>query len=170
MAQDGPFFVAPIRNENSGVDFLALGSVGERLIAAGLPGITNATRYLRAYTLAGWVAWQFNENLRALAQRSKALPAHQRTLFKAFREKAELMFTWCNKEFVGAVGNSRRYPESSELLTLTFSNEKFANPRSGAISQASWFAPAAYGPSFSKANGLGYVASYRSALSCPHSG
>jgi len=154
---EGPFFVAPVESKNAGNDFLALGAVGERLVATALPGITNVTRYLRAYTVAGWIVWCFNEHLKALSAAKKTLPAHERALFKAFREKGELMFSWCNKGTVGAIGNSRTYPESNQPLVLSFDNEQF-----GVVNQASWFAAAAYGPSFSKRNGLGYIAAFKS--------
>lgn len=154
---EGPFFVSPIRADISGIDFLSLGAVGEGLIAAGLPGITNVTRYIRPYAVAAWIAWQFNEHLKDLTRQKAALPKPKGPLFKAFREKAELLFSWCNKGATGAVGKRRAYPESTELVRLAFDNGVF-----GPINNASWFAPALYGPSFSLANGLGFIYSYES--------
>ena len=154
---EGPFFVSPVRAEISGIDFLSLGAVGERLIAAGLPGITNVTRYLRPYTVAAWIAWRFNEHLKEITRQNAALPKRKGPLFKAFREKSELLFTWCNKSAVGAIGNSRIYPDNTKPVQLAFDNEAF-----GPVNKASWFAAAFYGPSFSVANGLGFVYPFES--------
>lgn len=154
---ENPFFVSPVRSENAGVDFLALGAVGERLIAVGLPGITNVTRYLRPYMVASWIVWRFNENLKELSAQGKRLPAHERTLFRAFREKVELMFSWCNRGTVATIGNRRIYPQSQQPVEASFENPIF-----GPVNRASWFAAAAYGPSFSQENGLGFVAAHKS--------
>ena len=131
--------------------------MGERLIAVGLPGITNVTRYLRPYMVASWIAWQFNEHLKEITRQHAALPQRKGPLFKAFREKAELLFTWCNKRAIGAVGNSRAYPDNSKPVRLAFDNEAL-----GPVNMASWFAAAAYGPSFSVASGLGFVYPFES--------
>lgn len=149
--------MSPIRADISGIDFLSLGAVGERLIAAGLPGITNVTRYLRPYTVAAWIAWQFNEQLKEITRQHAALPKRKGPLFRAFREKAELLFTWCNRGAVGAIGNSRAYPDDTTPVQLSFDNEVF-----GPVNRASWFAAAAYGPSFSVAGGLGFIYPFES--------
>ena len=62
-SSDAPFFVDPVAPQNSGVDFLGLAAVGERLIGIALPGINNVTRYVRAYSMASWTAWKFDQLL-----------------------------------------------------------------------------------------------------------
>jgi hypothetical protein len=107
--------------------------------------------------VAAWIAWRFNEHLKEITRQKAALPKRKGPLFKAFREKAELLFTWCNKGAVGAIGNSRAYPDTTKPVRLAFDNDLF-----GPVNKASWFAAAFYGPSFSLANGLGFVYPYES--------
>jgi hypothetical protein len=153
---DAPFFADPVQEEPSGVDFLNLGAVGERLIAAALPGITNATRYLRAYSMAAWTAWQFNENLKAISAKGQKLPMNERRLWRQYREKVEVLFSWCNRRYPACIGNTRQYPETSTKVELSFDEPEF-----GPHNAASWFAAAAYGPSFSDRNGLGFLSEHR---------
>lgn len=148
------FFPSPPQASNAGVDFLALGAVGERLIAHCLPGITNVTRYLRPYSVASWITWKFDSELKKLS--GQRLPKNERTLFKQFREKTELMFSWANKGKVSSIGSRRSYPEDTTPVEL-----RFGNPALGAENNASWFAAAAYRPSFSDTGGLGFIAAHK---------
>jgi hypothetical protein len=149
---DGAFFVVPLKAEQSGVDFLGLAAVGEGLVATLLPGISNVTRYLRPYFYASWIAWRFEEYLKE--HDGKRLPGQPKTLFRKFREKTELAFTWGNQELPGVIGKRREFPEKNSVIEL-----QFANPELGASNAASWFAAATYGPSFTKLNGLGFIES-----------
>ncbi len=153
---DIPFFVDPVEEETSGVDFLNLGAVGERMIAGALPGITNATRYLRAYSMASWTSWQFTENLKAISAKGEKLPMNERKLWRTFREKVEVLFSWCNRTYPACIGNTRQYPSDSAKVELSFDEAEF-----GPHNAASWFAAAAYGPSFSDRNGLGFLSEHR---------
>lgn len=150
----GAFFPSPPQASNAGVDFLALGAVGERLIAHSLPGITNVTRYLRPYSVASWITWKFDAELKKLS--GQRLPMNERALFKQFREKSELMFSWANKGTAGSIGSRRTYPEDAKPVELRFGNSAL-----GAENNASWFAAAAYRPSFSDTGGLGFIAAHK---------
>jgi hypothetical protein len=150
-----PYFPSAPEAVNSGVDFLALGAVGERLVAYALPGITNVTRFLRPYSVASWVAWQFNEQLKDLS--GQRLPKTEKAMFKQFREKVELLFSWANSGVVGSIGSRRTYPSHFKPVEMRFDNRAF-----GAVNRASWFAPATYGPSFAE-GGLGFIAPHKGA-------
>jgi hypothetical protein len=154
---NSPFFVSLPESKNSGVDFLGMGPVGERLIAYALPGITNAQQFIKPYGFAAWVVWKFHQNLQTLSKEGKPLPRPPREQFKLFREKAELFFSWANLDYVGAVGNSRQYPTAAGLVVMEFNNDVFGAD----TSQASWFAAATYGPSFNEGTGLGYIKPFK---------
>jgi hypothetical protein len=154
--QETAFFPNPPKAENSGVDFLALGAVGERLIAFGLPGITNVTRFLRPYSVASWITWEYNKGLIALS--GHKLTINERALFRRYREKVELIFSWANSDVVRSIGSRRSYPEHLNPVEMRFDNEVFGPPN-----QASWFAAAAYGPSFASSGGLGFISPHKGA-------
>lgn len=153
---DLPFFVDPLTDDTTGIDFLNLGAVGERIIALGLPGVTNVTKFLRAYSIAAWTAWRFHEGLKEISARNESLPMSHGKLFRQFREKVEVLFTWCNRYQQGAIGRTRDYPATFEKLSCSFDE-----PALGAHNSASWFAAAAYGPSFVDPGGLGFIRSIK---------
>ena len=132
----------------SGVDFLGLGAVNERLIARFLPGISNATRYMRVYSVMSWMAWRFDEHFRGLSRGLSVTEIDKR--FRRFREKVELLFTWGNREHAfGIVGSRRRFPTTNVPTRLTFKD--FGS------STVSWLDAALYGPSMKINNGLGFL-------------
>jgi hypothetical protein len=144
----GPVFVDPLPVLVSGVDFLGLGAVNERLIAHFLPGISNATRYMRVYSVMTWMAWRFDEHFRSLNRGLSVTELDRR--FRRFREKVELLFTWGNLDHAyGIVGSRRRFPTSSAPTRLSFKD--FGS------SKVSWLDAALYGPSMKVNNGLGFL-------------
>ena len=146
-------FVSSLPSLVSGVDFLGLAAVNERMVARALPGISNVTRYMRVYSVMAWLAWRFSEFLKeAGGPRGKGLTeAEIRRRFKAFREKVELLFTLGNEEHVGMAGASRRayLPEGDEAFDIDF--KAFGNVA------VSWLDAAVYGPSLGVDNGLGFI-------------
>jgi hypothetical protein len=147
-----PFFVSPLPILVSGVDFLGLGAVNERLIAGFFPGISNATRYMRVYSVMAWMAWRFDEQFR---MEDNPVPLREVSKrFARFREKIELLFTWGNKgQLTGIVGSQRSFPTDNRTQQLTFA--RFGN------STVSWLDAALYGPSLKVQNGLGFLMPHR---------
>ncbi len=143
-----PVFVPPLPPIVSGVDFLGLGAVNERLIAEFLPGISNATRYMRVYSVMSWVAWRFEQYFRAELRSSTEKEVGRK--YRAFQEKVELLFTWGNLgSGNGMAGSRRRYPDHDKEIPLSFAD--FGK------STISWMDAAVYGPSLKVASGLGFL-------------
>jgi hypothetical protein len=143
-----PFFVSPLPTLVSGVDFLGLGAVNERLIADFLPGISNVTRYMRVYSVMAWMAWRFDEQFRIDGRSAPLREVSKR--FARFREKVELLFTWGNKgQVAGIVGSQRPFPTNNQTQQLTFA--------AFGTSTISWLDAAVYGPSLKVQNGLGFL-------------
>lgn len=86
---DRPYFVPPLRTGLTGVDFLGLRQVNFNLMDECLPGVSNATRYLRPFALACWIYWKFIE----LSDRKGRKTAQSDDL-RIFMEKIETLFTW----------------------------------------------------------------------------
>jgi len=143
-----PFLVAKLPSLVSGVDFLGLGAVNERLIADFLPGISNVTRYMRVYSAMTWMAWRFDQHFRTEGRNLSQSEIRKR--FARFREKVELLFTWGNlKRGPGIVGSERRFPKNQGAQRLAFSEF-------GSVA-ISWLDAAVYGPSLKVNNGLGFI-------------
>lgn len=142
-----PFIVEKLPTLVSGVDFLGLGAVNERLIATFLPGINNVTRHMRVYSVMCWMAWRFEMHFK---EEGEALSTREiRELFTSFKEKIELLFTWGNQgRDIGIVGSRREFVREG-TQTLKFS-ELGAN-------RASWLDAVQYGPSLKSGNGLGFL-------------
>jgi len=159
---DGPIFVDPLPSQVTGVDFLGLAAVNERLVALSFPGISNVTRYLRAYSAMSWMTWRFAEYLKQEAERKSMSERDIGRRFRRFREKVELLFTLGNPDHNQVAGQTRRdhLPERGRF-PLEFS--AFGNFK------ISWLDAAVYGPSLGSENGLGFLerapgASYRPTL------
>lgn len=144
----GPVFVDPLPVLVSGVDFLGLGAVNERLIGHFLPGISNATRYMRVYSVMCWMAWRFDEHFKSLSRGLSVTDLDKQ--FRHFREKVELLFTWGNLDHAsGIVGKRRHFPTTNAPTRLTF--KEFGS------SKVSWLDAALYGPSMKVNNGLRFL-------------
>ena len=143
-----PVFVRALPAIVTGVDFLGLGAVNERLIADFLPGISNVTRYMRVYSVMSWVAWRFEQYFRDELQASTAQQV--KTRYRAFQEKVELLFTWGNlRRGIGMVGSDRPYPDHDRDVSLSFA--QFGK------STISWMDAAVYGPSLKVNSGMGFL-------------
>lgn len=153
LIPDRPIFVSPLPSLVSGVDFLGLAAVNERMVARALPGISNVTRYMRVYSVMAWMAWRFSEHLKdANGPRGKGLTeAEIRRRFKAFREKVEFLFTLGNESYTNMAGASRRayLPEGEAAFDVDF--KAFGDVA------VSWLDAAQYGPSLGVDNGLGLI-------------
>jgi len=149
---DGPIFVAPLPSQVSGVDFLGLAAVNERLAALALPGITNITRYMRAYSAMCWLVWRFAQHMSQIAARKPISEREIAKQFRQFREKVELLFTLGNPDYTQIAGQTRRglLPENGKRFPLEFS--AFGDYK------ISWFDAAVYGPSLGVESGLGFIA------------
>jgi len=143
-----PFFVSELTPLVSGVDFLGLGAVDERLIAEFLPGISNVTRYMRAYSAMTWMAWRFDQFFKSSGSSLTARAINDR--FKRFREKVELLFTWGNLgRGPGIIGSQRAFPAEGAKRRLAFAEF-------GTVA-ISWLDAAVYGPSMRTESGLGFM-------------
>src|SRR6266513_2853318 len=143
-----PFLVAKLTPLVSGVDFLGLGAVNERLIADFLPGISNVTRYMRVYSAMTWLAWRFDRHFERAGGRLTVGEIKRR--FNRYREKVELLFTWGNLgNGPGIVGSQREFPRDGAKRRLAFSEF-------GSVT-ISWLDAAVYGPSLRSDNGLRFL-------------
>ncbi len=145
-----PFIIEELPTLVSGVDFLGLAAVNERLAGEFLPGINNFTRYMRVYSAMSWMAWRFDEHFKH--EEGSRLSAREiSTRFSAFRQKVELLFTWGNLgRGSGLVGATRTFPAKG--------TQKLAFSEFGS-STASWLDAPQYGPSLKVENGLGFLQS-----------
>lgn len=142
-------FLGPTSSLVTGVDFLNFAAVNEGLISAAFPGISNATRHMRAYSAMAWAVWRFEQDFETSGTRYAPTELEER--FARFREKVEILFTWGNRGVdTGIVGSSRAFPEErSRLHRLTF--------RDLGTERVSWFDAATYGPSLKTSSGLGFI-------------
>jgi len=92
----GPFFIAPLKVENSGVDFLGMRQANLDLMDACLPSINNFTRYVRCFSVNAWIYWKFY----CLAE-EKGIDEPTRKQLDKFKEKAEILFTWGHTNLTG---------------------------------------------------------------------
>lgn len=88
---DAPFFVSPSASIARGLDHLGMAQDNFNLMDACIPGISNATRHVRPYSLMCWTAWQSREAWKARNTRPKAADMLR------FREKTESLFLWGHK-------------------------------------------------------------------------
>ena len=145
----GPHFVARLPATVSGIDFLGLGAVTDRLAALVFPGINNVTRHIRPYSMLAWIAWKFEEYVKDQPRGLTAAEIRER--FRAFREKVELLFTWSNQETGerGIIGTRRNFPEHDRIIDLSFADI--------GTEIVSWLDAVNYGPSLKADSGLGFA-------------
>lgn len=142
-------FLAPIPSLVTGVDFLNFAAVNEGLIGAAFPGISNATRHMRPYSVMTWAVWRFERDFETSGKQYRSEDLERR--FVRFREKVEILFTWGNRGAdTGIVGSSRKFPEAK----TGFHRLSFKDLGSERVS---WFDAATYGPSFRTGGGLGFI-------------
>lgn len=148
---DSAIFLDPLPSLVTGVDFLGLAALNERLVALCLPGISNVTRYMRAYSAMSWMAWRFSEHLKKSIGGSRVSERDIQRAFRRFREKVELLFTLGNPDFSQIAGQTRRtfLPDGVQRFPLEF--KAFGDYK------ISWLDAAVYGPSLNSDSGLGFL-------------
>src|SRR5258706_9704771 len=116
---DVPFFVAPYEDDPGGIDFLNMQRANLDLVYEFLPGINNATLYVRPYSVMTWFAWAFHDQMKR-----RGIDDFKRKQFNEYREKVELLFNWSHqlvKTSRGlAVGSTSKPPKSSGSVPLSF--------------------------------------------------
>jgi hypothetical protein len=133
----------------AGVDFLNLRQVNLDLMGECIPGIGNATKRVRAYSLICWVYWIYNKIL----EKSGRPDANSEELIH-FREKVESLYVWSHQlgGYTGMPGISAKAPTAKNgQVDLRFAAWK----RSRA--NTSLEAAVQYGPSLLDLGGLGLV-------------
>jgi hypothetical protein len=85
----GPYLLPHFNPGQGGVDYLGIRQVNLDLMAECIPGINNATRWIRPYSVMCWIYWKFHRLLldKGIASPSAAEMNH-------FKEKVETMFLW----------------------------------------------------------------------------
>jgi hypothetical protein len=144
----GPFFIAPLKIENSGVDFLGLRQVNLDMMDHCIPGINNFTRYVRCYSINAWIYWKFYYILEK-KEIEQPLPEQ---LIK-FKEKVETLFTWGHQglDIQGLPGITISPPTTDGLVDLSFASWKRI------ADSTSLMAAPNYGPSSKDTSGLGFI-------------
>lgn len=145
---DGPFFVAPLKEEQGGVDFLGLRQANLDLIAQCLPGFNNVTWHLRPFSVLCWIFLQFYR----LVQAGGGAEPSERDL-RLFREKVEVLFTWSHQlgGVDGLPGISAQPPEGWAQVPLNFEAWGRQTDSTGLM------APIQYGPASKTTGGLGFL-------------
>ncbi len=151
LVPESAIFVEPLPSQVTGVDFLGLAAVNERLAALAFPGISNVTRYMRAYSVMSWMTWRFAKYFKEEANKKPISEKELALRFLQFREKIELLFTLGNPDRTQIAGQTRRdfLPDGRKSFSLRFS--EFGNYK------VSWLDAAVYGPSLGTENGLGFL-------------
>ncbi|WP_395738335.1 hypothetical protein [Prosthecobacter sp.] len=88
---DAPFFVSPSASIARGLDHLGMAQDNFNLMDACIPGISNATRHVRPYSLMCWASWYSREAWKARNRRPTTADMLR------FREKTESLFLWGHK-------------------------------------------------------------------------
>jgi len=145
----GPFFIAPLKTETSGVDFLGLRQVNLDMMDICLPGINNYTRYVRGFSVIAWIYWKFY-NLAEEQGIEEPTPAQ----LEAFKDKAEILFTWGHHglNLPKIPGITTPPPSTSGPVELSFPAWKRT------VDNTSLMAAPNYGPASKNTGGLGFVA------------
>jgi len=145
----GPFFIAPLKTESSGVDFLGLRQVNLDMMDTCLPGINNFTRYVRCYSVIAWIYWKFY-----LIAEGMGIDQPSASQLENFKDKTELLFTWGHHglSLSGIPGISTLPPATDEPVSLLFSAWKRS------VDNTSLMAAPTYGPSAKNTGGLGFIA------------
>lgn len=137
---------APLRQ--IGVDFLGLRSINFALMDEYFPGISNATRYVRAYTFMSWAWWKAYDVVNSSGQRIDA------EIIRNYIDRLETLFTWGHRRdlTLGLPGGegTPRGEGPSDLLFKSLGRDRF---------NTSLMAAVQYGPSLKSAQGLGFLSS-----------
>ena len=144
-----PHLVPVFEPSLAGVDFLNLRQVNLDLMGECIPGIGNATRQVRAYSLICWVYWIYDKIL----EKNERPEANSEELIH-FREKVESLYVWSHQlaGYSGIPGISAKAPPGNDgRVDLRFSAWK----RSRA--NTSLEAAVQYGPSLLDLGGLGLL-------------
>jgi hypothetical protein len=145
----GPFFIAPLNIENSGVDFLGLRQVNLDMMDNCLPGINNFTQYVRGFSVIAWIYWKFYALMEEAGIKQPSI-----SQLEAFKEKVEILFTWGHHGL-----NLPRIPGIQSMPPLT-GNEvglKFS-AWNRSVNNTSLMAAPNYGPASKNTGGLGFIA------------
>jgi hypothetical protein len=145
----GPSFVAKLKEEPGGLDFLGLGQANFDMMAEWAPGLNNTTDEVRPFSLMCWVYWRFQQEM-SERNESKIDPR----LMRAFAEKVESAFIWVQQELDQSFrGIQSKRPESIDgRVSLTFVSWGGRSASSTSITAA-----VNYGPALGDIGGLGFL-------------
>lgn len=145
---EGPFFIAPLKIESSGVDFLGLRQVNLDMMDDCIPGINNYTRYVRCFAVNSWIYWKFYH----IAEAQGIEQPTPEQLLK-FKEKVETLFTWGHRGIPirGIPGVTTSPPSTDGSVELSFAAWKRS------ADNTSLMAAPTYGPASKNTGGLGFV-------------
>lgn len=148
----GPFFIAPLKIESSGVDFLGLRQVNLDMMDDCIPGINNYTRYIRCFAINAWIFWKFYH----IAEAKGIEQPVPEQLIK-FKEKVETLFTWGHRglSIQGIPGVTTTPPSTDRLVELSFAAWKRS------ADNTSLMAAPTYGPASKNTGGLGFISPVR---------
>lgn len=146
----GPVIVAQFSKKQGGVDPLGLRQVNLDLMALCLPGLTNNTKHVRAFSLLCWIHWMIQKQAK-----STGLHTLSRTQQRVFQQKVETLFTWGHKlagvSGVPGLRSSPPPPEEGGRVDLGF-GAWGRKPGSTSLQAA-----VQYGPALKVRNGYGFV-------------
>ncbi len=143
-------------NKSPGLDFLGLANPIDRILDAWTPGITNATRRARYFSIISWIYWRY-ANLGGLGTVAdqKQFTLALETLFGYVNVAHETKTSRKVSQIIRRLFAARRWKKGEQQVPL----------RGDAIpSSPSALNPAAYGPSFSRLHLLGTQDRFRTCL------
>ncbi|MEX5832879.1 hypothetical protein AB3332_23145, partial [Ralstonia solanacearum] len=137
---DGPCFTQPLKRAPGG-DYLAMGSVHEKLYLRSLPGMNNTVRHIRPYSALCWMAREIEKHARARNLTGSAAAA----VFNAGLWKIDALMLWTSH------GDGTRLPGYTKFDRAVANNDLagITNRRTRL------FSPANYQPSL--VNGFGWL-------------
>jgi len=139
----------PFNPGQGGVDYLALRQVNLDMMAEYIPGINNATSWVRPYSVMCWVYWKF---YRLMQDNGTESPTEEQMI--QFKEKVESLFLWGHqlenlRKVPGIRSTPTKFREEKANLSFESWNRDATN--------TSLRAGVQYGPSLSDRIGLGFL-------------
>src|SRR4051812_46355192 len=107
---EAPIFTLPLDSEIAGDDPLGVAPTNERMFGNVFPGVNNAVRYIRVYSLIVWTVNLIEEHLRR--HEGELAPEEVNELSKNALQRIQLALLWRNsgQKLPQLAGSTRKFP------------------------------------------------------------